>query len=214
VPRISRREFLATATATGAVGVAAAGPIATPREEARARISNLRVDYLRCPLGLENTQPQLSWTIESTARGLRQIAYRIVVASSESLAHEGRGDLWDSGKVRSGNSLGIVYAGVGLCSRQRCWWRVQVWDQSERPPALSSASWWEMGLLSPEDWTAQWLAAEDAVGKMDRETPMSWVWGKMPDDTSLRKFRSYFDLPQRIEGGTLFLSDGVVPMSM
>jgi alpha-L-rhamnosidase len=117
---------------------------------------------LRCesrlePLGVDARQPGLSWLVESTERAQRQTAYRLLVASSEKLLAVGQGDLWDSGKLSSSETVGIVYAGQPLRSGQRCYWKVQAWDQADRPSGWSKPTWWEMGLLAPADWTGQWI---------------------------------------------------------
>ena len=123
---------------------------------------DLEVSILRCenrvdPLGVDSVYPRLSWTLSSPARGVRQSAYQILVASSaQSLAND-RGDLWDSGKVAGSEQIGISYAGQPLRSGQRCYWKVQIWDQDGRPSRWSEAARWDMGLLQPQDWAGQWL---------------------------------------------------------
>ena len=51
--------------------------------------SQLRTEYLVEPSTIETLAPRLTWILESTGRGQRQTAYRILVASSEkSLKHD------------------------------------------------------------------------------------------------------------------------------
>src|SRR6202035_3123805 len=107
---------------------------------------------------VESSHPRLSWRLESTTRNLRQSAYRIMVASSENTLRAGMGDLWDSGRVNSARTLGIPYEGRGLAPRQRCWWQVEVWTNQSSASAQSASSWWEMGLIELNEWTAEWLA--------------------------------------------------------
>ena len=54
--------------------------------------------------------------------------------------------------------LHVEYEGPRLTSGQRCYWRVQVWDAEDQPSDHSVVSWWEMGLLSPDDWTGTWIS--------------------------------------------------------
>ena len=42
----------------------------------------LRCEYLENPLGIDATQPRLSWIVESNERGQKQTAYQIIVAGS------------------------------------------------------------------------------------------------------------------------------------
>jgi alpha-L-rhamnosidase len=171
---------------------------------ARVRVVGLRTDYLDRPVGLENLSPRLSWRLESDARNVRQSAYRIWVASSEELLKSGRADLWESGKIRSRKSLGISYQGLTLTSRQRYWWQVQIWDERNKASAPSEVSWWEMGLLNPQDWIAEWLAVEDSVSRADREAGLHWIWGMPTRDETARGFRFTFNLPAQAQAGELF----------
>ena len=119
--------------------------------------SSLRCESRAEPLGVDMLQPRLSWIVESKERAQRQTAYRVVVASSETMLASGRGDLWDSGKVTGSETLGIIYAGQPLRSGQRCHWKVQVWDQDDQQSRWSKPAAWELGLLNPADWTGRWL---------------------------------------------------------
>ena len=69
---------------------------------AQLSISNPRCEYRTEPMGIDTLQPHLSWTLESTnlaARGLRQSAYQILVATERDRLQVDQADLWDSGKV-------------------------------------------------------------------------------------------------------------------
>ena len=85
-----------------------------------ADVTNLRCEYLNNPLGIDVARPRLSWVIESTRRGARQTAYQVLVASSQEQLKQDKGDLWDSGKVESDQSVHVegnvaVYAiGSGI----------------------------------------------------------------------------------------------------
>src|SRR6266487_2606485 len=81
--------------------------------------SDLRVEYLENPLAIERRNPRLSWkvqTTDDTKKDLSQTAYQIIVASNEDLLKNGKGDLWDSGKVSSGRTTFIPYNGKPLMS--------------------------------------------------------------------------------------------------
>ena len=121
---------------------------------------NLRCEYLADPLGIDATSPRLSWILASDQRGEKQTAYRVLVASSAKILNQDTGDLWDSGKVASDESSQIVYAGKPLASRESCFWKVQAWDRDGKPGAWSPVARWQMGLLAPSDWQAQWITAQ------------------------------------------------------
>ena len=126
---------------------------------AAAEVTDLRCEYLKNPLGMQETKPRLSWIVTSDRRGERQTAYQILVASSPERLAAQSADLWDSGKVESSQSSHVDYAGRGLVSRQGCWWELRVWDADGKPGGWSQPAHWEMGLLSPEDWSAKWITA-------------------------------------------------------
>ena len=124
------------------------------------QVDDLRCEYLKNPLGVDAAQPRLSWVIESQQRGQRQTAYQVLVASSPAALESDQGDVWDSGKVASDETAHIVYAGKPLASRQVCHWKVRAWDRDGQPSDWSKPACWEMGLLKPADWSAQWIEAD------------------------------------------------------
>ena len=125
--------------------------------QAAVSVSGLRCEYTINPLGIEVAHPRLSWVLTSPQRGEMQTAYQVLVASSEEKLKAGEGDLWDSGKVTSGQSTQIPYQGQPLSSRQHCYWKVQMWDKNGEASGYSDPATWEMGLLSPSDWKASWI---------------------------------------------------------
>ena len=139
----------------------------TPLETLTAVIvTRLRCEYLVDPLGIDETAPRLSWCLESSRRGARQLAYRIRVASTPDGLAAGRADLWDSGRVESAETAHIAYAGAALRSRQTCHWNVEVWDETG-VSVRSALALWTMGLLSPSDWSARWVAADPEIIRRD-----------------------------------------------
>ena len=91
-------------------------------------VSHPRCEYLENPLAIGTVYPRLSWSLQSGQRGDRQTAYQILVASSEELLRDDKGDMWDSGKVTSDETINIIYEGAPLKSRVRCWWKVRSWN--------------------------------------------------------------------------------------
>lgn len=125
-------------------------------------VTQLRCEYHADPFGIDTPQPRLSWAIESDQRGVKQVAYQVLVASMGSLIAAGTGDLWDSGKVTSDQSSQILYAGKPLQSGQFCFWKVKVWNDTGEA-ATSKPTVWTMGLLNPEDWQAKWIGSPTAA---------------------------------------------------
>ncbi|NOY58491.1 MAG: hypothetical protein GXO75_06110, partial [Calditrichaeota bacterium] len=125
------------------------------KADANLTATNLRCEYLKNPLGIDVEQPRLGWMLDSGGQSQEQAGYRIIVADSREKLEKNNGNLWDSGKVQSNQSVHIVYAGQKLKSRQQAFWKVRVWDKNDRPSAWSETATWEMA-LEPSDWQAKW----------------------------------------------------------
>lgn len=189
--KLSRRGFLA-ATGTSPL---VAGKLSASVSEALG-VEGLLVDGLDAPLGLHSPAPRLSWRLTSHRRDVEQREYRIGVSSSAEKAARGDFDLWDSGRVESKQCFDIAYAGKSLASRTRCHWRVTIWDRAGRT-ATSAVSTWEMGLLSPQDWQAQWIAAETAEIRADRTAGFAWrSTNQSAREAGAASFRLSFTLPE------------------
>ncbi|WP_375583390.1 family 78 glycoside hydrolase catalytic domain [Cyclobacterium xiamenense] len=119
----------------------------------------LRVEYLTNPF-TDERKPRLSWVLKSDRKNQYQSAYRILVASKPELLKTGKADLWDSGRIDSDQTAQVVYGGNALSSRQQCFWKVQSWDKEGQAGPWSPISTWEMGLLEPEDWQADWIGKD------------------------------------------------------
>jgi hypothetical protein len=142
--------------------------VSTSAAQAPALAERLRCEYRLNPLGIDVPAPRLSWIMVSTdngRRGARQIAFRVLVASTATLLAENRGDLWDSGRVQSDQCNQLGYAGKPLRSSQQAFWKVRIWDEHEQPSPWSKPASWTMGVLHDGDWRAQWISAKEAVAE-------------------------------------------------
>ncbi len=119
---------------------------------------NLRCEYLTNPLGIDETLPRLSWQMQSGRRGDHQTAYQILVASSDDVLRQDKGDLWNSGRIEGPESVHIEYGGAALVSRQACFWKVRTWNGTGEMSGFSPSARWEMGLLNRDDWKASWIS--------------------------------------------------------
>jgi alpha-L-rhamnosidase len=156
---ISRRRFLQAGAAVGTTAAATAmatGAVPGPAlaAETPVRAGFLRVGARRAPLGVGDTRPLLSWQL--TGAGHQQRAYQVRAATTMGRLRSGRADLWDTGRVASAD-VQVGYAGRPLSSRLPVCWQVRVWDEDGRVSAWSPPATFEMGLLNPADWTAEWI---------------------------------------------------------
>ncbi|MFH0761411.1 MAG: glycoside hydrolase family 78 protein [Bacteroidota bacterium] len=121
-------------------------------------VTNLRCEYRVDPMGIDRQHPRLSWVMKSADQEQQQSAWQILVASTSGKLARNKGDLWNSGKVNSGQSNQVVYAGLPLNSRKQVWWKVKIWNQGGKTSGWSDAATWSMGLLNPQDWKANWIS--------------------------------------------------------
>jgi alpha-L-rhamnosidase len=149
-------------------------------EHSEARVVNLTCESLTNPQGIDLAQPRLGWMLQSDIRGQKQTAYQILVSGSRKNLDTDQGDLWDSGKVESDQSIQVAYVGVPLTSFQECFWKVRVWDKGGEPTVWSDTASWTVGVLKPEDWAgAQWIGLDSG----ETPHPLSeafkssrWIW--------------------------------------
>ncbi len=136
---------------------------------ANLTVRGLKCEYRSTPLGIDQVPPRLSWLLESKERGEKQTAYRILAASTPEKLKEGIADLWDSGEVAASDSIHVPYGGSPLASGQRVYWKIRAWDRNHKPSAYSDDSWWEMGLLSSNDWRGAWITQPRATPLTDEQ---------------------------------------------
>ena len=169
--------------------------------------TGLRCEYRENPEGIDVAAPRLTWTLtpaDPKVRGLQQKAYRILVASTEAGLRGQHGDLWDSGRVESAQSVLAPYGGKPLSSGASAFWQVQVWDRDNAASNWSAPAHWSMGLLHSEDWKGQWIGREEP-GVYKEGSPYTnlrnarWIWESADAATSApagdRYFRFKFTVP-------------------
>ena len=159
---------------------------------ASLRPGTLRSEARENPLAIEAAEPRLGWIVEAadpSLTGLRQSAYRILVASTPARLAGNRGDLWDTGKVESGQTMQIPYRGKPVAAQSFAYWKVQVWDQENQPSPWSAVAWWRRA-PGPGDWKARWIAAPQSA----------------PADAPLPVFRRSFHLPRAAAQAILSIS--------
>ncbi len=117
---------------------------------------DLRVEFAKNPLGIDEPRPRFSWISLHSERGQWQKAYRVIVSSSYENALNGVGDVWDSGVVELDSNV-VEYSGPPLKSFTRYFWRVKWWDGSGRESEWSDVAWFETAILNSSEWRGVWI---------------------------------------------------------
>jgi alpha-L-rhamnosidase len=167
----------------------------------------LKCEWQASPVGIDAAQPHFSWTLrmgDAKARGLRQTAYRLLVAASrESLARD-QGSEWDSGKVLSAEMFQVQYAGKELMPATRYYWTLRVWDERDQPSGWSETAEFVTGQLRPENWKAHWIAAQVDGPRQPQARENTGVMRTAM--TRLPIFRREFSAPRKVQRALVFVS--------
>lgn len=133
--------------------------------QSQVKINKLRCELRQNPLGIESPNPRLSWQLTAPgAIGQYQTAYRILVASTPGKLQANQGDVWDSGKVISWQSVQVPYKGKKLRAQKRYYWKVKIWDRYKLVSVWSKAGFWSMGL---DKWQAHWIGLKTHTSVKD-----------------------------------------------
>jgi len=158
--------------------VVAVAVFLAPRVHAALSPLNLKCDGWQNPLGIDESNPRLSWQVAATnasVRGESETAYEIQVATSTNLLASGQPDLWDSGKVVAAQPFYVPYGGGALASVEPVFWQVRVWDVHGEASAWSAPATWTMGMLSPTNWLGGWLVPSAGSAAFSLGS-CSWIW--------------------------------------
>ncbi|HEX2536005.1 MAG TPA: family 78 glycoside hydrolase catalytic domain, partial [Chitinophagaceae bacterium] len=159
--------------------------------QAQVRTASLLCEFKPDPVGVESTQPRLSWQLRSDRRNTVQSAYEIRVAGSPDALRAGRNLTWSSGRVASDQSVGVRYGGPAPEPGATYYWQVRVWDGSGKASAWSAPARWQMGLLQPAAWKASWIGNGSPEDPGERPSPY---------------FRKEFSLPRKVRSATAFIT--------
>jgi alpha-L-rhamnosidase len=156
----------------------------------------LKVETLTNPQGLDSKHPRFSWQIESDQTNILQHAYHILVAKSAKDLKNETNLVWNSGKVESGNSVLIPYAGETLESEKTYYWKVKV-TTNKGESTWSKPATYTMAFMNDPLPLANWIGIDSMLnsGKLTTKTRLS-----------ARYLRKKFTLEKEIQKATLYIS--------
>lgn len=148
--------------------------ISTPQtaEKMQPQLLKINQGFIN-PLGFYDATPNFSWQLAQSQPNTAQRQYQIVAASDLSLLPH-QPDLWNSDIVTSNQTTFVAYQGKPLASRQKVYWQVRYWNQDGQVSSWSEAAHFELGLLSNQDWQAQWIEINSTrpIGLNKFKTPI------------------------------------------
>jgi len=179
----------------------------------KASAQDLSVTRLECaskidPIAVDEEHPALSWQVQSRLRNVSQTAYRILVADDSASLAANRGNVWDSRRVLSDQSIQVSYDGAILQPGKLYFWKVKVWDNKQHVSRWSSLASWRMGLLSAADWRgASWISYQLLPDSL-RTVPFvpgdgGEKWTGVRD--TLPMLRKRFILDKRVKAATAYV---------
>ncbi|MCU0388526.1 MAG: alpha-L-rhamnosidase N-terminal domain-containing protein, partial [Chitinophagaceae bacterium] len=128
-------------------------------DAASLTIVGLTTDSHINPLGIDHAQPRFGWKMHAGGYNQEQTAYQVIVASAEEKLHINAADIWNSGRVNSGQSTFVPFKGKALQSSRKYFWKVRVWDKNGNPSAWSKTAHFVTGILNASEWKASWTGA-------------------------------------------------------
>jgi alpha-L-rhamnosidase len=149
-----------TTSAPAAAQTTTSAPAAAQAESSRPHPlapKNLRVEYLKNPLSIDERKPRFSWEVDDPRRGAVQSAYRIRLVENFAALSEQSSAPWDTGKVMSSETNQIEYAGAPLEALHDYFWEVRTFDAAGEPSPWSEPASFGMGPLAESDWRAEWI---------------------------------------------------------
>lgn len=123
--------------------------------QSAVRLTGLQSDHLENPIGIDNPAPRLSWKMEDDRQGAKQRSYRVLVGKDSIQVAGGSADMWDTGKIISGDIL-VTYAGKQLEPCTKYYWKVISDDLLDKEVASSVHSF-ETGMMNIKNWQGAWI---------------------------------------------------------
>lgn len=148
-------------------------------------IGDLRVEYLRTPIGVGTRHPRFTWIVDHV-----QDAYELEVTARGRL-------VWETGVVESAESSLIEYDGERLTSNTAYRWRVRSRAGDAWTPW--AASTFDTALLDAADWVAAWVEPEQQDAVVERWSIVDWIRGLGPETPPEERLRPPQLLRQRFE---------------
>lgn len=153
--------------------------------QSAVQLTGLQSDHLENPIGIDNPAPRLSWKMEDDRQGAKQRSYRVLVGKDSIQVAGGTADMWDTGKIISGDIL-VTYAGKQLEPCTKYYWKVISDDLLDKEVASSVHSF-ETGMMNIKNWQGAWIGD----GKDKDYQPAPYFRKKFAAGKTIKSARAY-----------------------
>ena len=120
-----------------------------------------KVEHMPNPIGVDVQHPRLSWLMNDYREGTFQTAYQVYVGEDSLSVLKDQGQEWNTGKIVSDANL-ISYAGKMLKPFKKYFWRVDLWDQSDKSIKGRVVSF-ETGMMNQKNWQGAWVSDDNSI---------------------------------------------------
>ena len=132
-------------------------PACNKIESTNHHAANLECEYMQNPIGLDTHSPRFTWQMDDETRGAKQTAYQIITGKDSVSVSLGKGNLWDSGKIKSDKML-ISYTGKKLDPQSRYFWTVRIWNSNNISSEYYEVASFETGMMEEKLWKGKWIS--------------------------------------------------------
>ncbi|QEN08132.1 alpha-L-rhamnosidase [Oceanispirochaeta crateris] len=137
------------------------------KENKMLKISPIKCENLKNPIGLDSEIPRFSWVIESSHKNVIQKSYELETSTDEEFQNK----IWKSGVVESSQSQYVDYKGPQLSAVTRYWVRVRITDTAGRTSSWSPTAFFETSLMNHGVWKAPFISSGE-----DKDPAKSSGW--------------------------------------
>jgi len=117
----------------------------------------LKCENLVNPLGIDASNPRLSWRLEDKRDGAAQNAYQLFIGTDSLAVSKGKGNMLQTTRINSSAQI-VTYKGKALQPFTRYFWTVKVWDKDAGQSTAAKISSFETGMMDMKNWKGSWIS--------------------------------------------------------
>ncbi|MGZ8550638.1 MAG: glycoside hydrolase family 78 protein, partial [Chitinophagaceae bacterium] len=117
----------------------------------------LKCENLVNPLGIDATDPRLSWRLDDKRNEATQTAYQLFIGTDSLAVSKSKGDIWQTIK-RTSSDQKLKYEGKTLSPFTKYFWTLRVWDKDDKQSVLAKVANFETGMMEMKNWKGSWIS--------------------------------------------------------